>query len=427
MKAVGKVCYNNGTQILAILNYSNEEVLATSMEQLKLEQTNHLWEFIEYLAEGVLVLDHNLMVVAANQAVERMLGWKGSELIGRYCQNILCCQDLATNTPLCQNLCPLMALHRNSPNKLPHFQELSVATKSGERRKISISFAPLKSPVSVNNKVEPANGSPTITVVESPEYSLMLLRDISEEKRQEIIKTQFITTASHQLRTPLASIKTAIGLLLDNVGESVSPPLLKLLVNIRESSLRMERLVNDLIELTNLQTGRVQIQQRRVAVKELVRRAVELSQTRLEAKRQTLELKLPEKELYLETDLGRIGQILGHLLSNACKFSNMGKKIELEVKASVDAQNSPVVVFSVKDEGVGIATEEKGLIFEKFYQSQIIENSNEIGNGLGLPLARALVELNGGKLWFESELGKGSVFYFSLPALQTNICDGYKT
>jgi signal transduction histidine kinase len=249
------------------------------------------------------------------------------------------------------------------------------------------------------------------------EHSLILIHDISEEKRQEHIKTQFIATASHQLRTPLASIKTSIGLVLENVGEDFNPPLLKLLKNIKESSQRMERLVNDLIELTNLQSGRTQMYQRRVEVKELVRRSVEANQERFASKQQTLEVKLPDNPLYIETDVGRITQVLGHLLSNAGKFSNTGKKIGLTVETVTTNQNHPVVVFKVEDEGIGIAPEEQDLIFEKFYQSQIIENSTEIGNGLGLPLAKALVELNGGSLWFESKLGQGSSFYFSLPAL----------
>jgi PAS domain S-box-containing protein len=382
------------------------------MEQNQSEQANNLWTFIDYLSEGVLVLDRQQVIVAANTASEQIFGCASSELIGKHCSEVLGCRDLATATPLCQNLCPLANLKIQYPNKLRHSQELSIKTRKGERREVNLSFAPLNlgSLAGKNPKDEGAMNALT-------EHSLILIHDISEEKRQEHIKTQFIATASHQLRTPLASIKTSIGLVLENVGEDFNPPLLKLLKNIKESSQRMERLVNDLIELTNLQSGRTQMYQRRVEVKELVRRSVEANQERFASKQQTLEVKLPDNPLYIETDVGRITQVLGHLLSNAGKFSNTGKKIGLTVETVTTNQNHPVVVFKVEDEGIGIAPEEQDLIFEKFYQSQIIENSTEIGNGLGLPLAKALVELNGGSLWFESKLGQGSSFYFSLPAL----------
>jgi PAS domain S-box-containing protein len=381
------------------------------METKQLTQPHNLFSFIDYLAEGVLVLDHTQVAVAANQALERILGWSVSELVGKSCKAVLGCHDLASATPLCQNLCPLLNLQRNRGNHSPYFQEISVITKSGERREVSISFAPLNLPVSAG--LEGTTAPP----IPPPFHYLLLIRDISADKHQEQVKTQFIATASHQLRTPLASIKTAIGLLLANVGEDFSPPLLKLLENIQSSSLRMERLVNDLIELTNLQTGRVRMQSHRVEVQALVRKTVALNQPRLANKQQTLELHLPDQPLYLETDVGRISRVLSHLLVNASKFSSSGKKIALSLKPAKDAQNRATVVFSVKDEGIGIAPTEQSLIFEKFYQSQIEENSIETGNGLGLPLAKALVELNEGKLWFESEPGQGSTFYFSLPAL----------
>jgi signal transduction histidine kinase len=313
--------------------------------------------------------------------------------------DIFDCLDLESAAPLCQNLCPLVALQGK---KTVQYQEVSMITKSGQRRQVSSSFAPLELSYLENDEKK---GS----------YSIILLRDITDQSRQERIKTQFMATASHQLRTPLASIKTSIGLLLDSVGDNFSDPLLRLLQNIQQSSLRMERLVNDLIELTNLQSGRVQMQRRQVAVEEIVKRAVESNQLRLETKKQTVSQVLPALQLNIETDYLRISQVLAHLIANASKFSPIGSVIV--VKVIEDSNNS--VIFSVVDSGIGISIEDQSLIFEKFYQSLVSENSNEIGSGLGLPLARAIIELNSGRLWFESEPGKGSSFYFALPALQS--------
>jgi signal transduction histidine kinase len=222
-----------------------------------------------------------------------------------------------------------------------------------------------------------------------------------------------MATASHQLRTPLAAIKTAVGLLLDQTGPDFNPLLRRLIQNIQVSGLRLERVVNDLIELTNLQSGRVSLNFRSVEVARLVERAAELSRDRLAARQQRLQLDLPPDAgaLFIEADYNRICQVLGHLLGNASKFSPPGSPVELKVRQG----EGRTVVFSVRDEGKGIPPEEQPFIFERFYQVPSVENSQEGGSGLGLPLARVLVELNGGQLWFESQPGRGSTFYFSLP------------
>lgn len=361
--------------------------------------------FLEYLSEGVIIVDNERIIRSVNSALLQLTKWSEAELVGKRCLDFFQCQSPVTNTSLCDQLCPLLRLGSVKSKLSVTYEDISIITKYGERREVSASFAPLDIPLftgAISGSVEENTSS----------YTIIVLRDVSEQKRQERIKTEFVATASHQLRTPLSSIKTSINLLLASVDEDFKPPLLRLLNNIKSSSLRMERLVNDLIELTNLQSGRVQLQRRYLEASQIVDKAVELVREPLETRLQTLNIVLPEHPLYVEADYLRIGQVLGHLISNASKFSAEGKKIELEVSTGPNRQ----VVFSVRDEGIGIAPEEQTLIFEKFYQSQVEENAAQVGGGLGLPLAKALVELNGGKLWLESTPGKGSTFYFSLPA-----------
>ncbi|HEX2914950.1 MAG TPA: PAS domain-containing sensor histidine kinase [Chloroflexia bacterium] len=375
--------------------------------------------FLEYLSDGVLVLNRQYHIVAVNSALEQMVGWKSEELVGELCLRIFGCQHLDNGEPLCNGLCPMLLVWKDQAieegnTKLYH--ELTINTKAGSKREVSVSFSPLV----VRGLNNPSADSGK-QAAEEPDYSIMILRDITEQKRIEGIKTQFLVTASHQLRTPLAAIKASIGLVLDNLASEASAPLLRLLQNIQTSSLRMERLVNDLIELANLQSGRVTLQQNAIEVSSLVEKAIELNRVRLTNKSQQVETDVPLEALYVKGDSTRLAQILGHLLSNASKFSSEGSPIKLTVTprpegdSSEQAANGPVVEFSIEDKGIGISTEEQQLIFEKFYQSQIAENADGMGSGLGLPLARALVELHGGRLWLESALGRGSTFYFTLP------------
>jgi signal transduction histidine kinase len=385
--------------------------------------------FLEYLGEGVIVLDNERKILMVNSALENLLGWKASELVGQPCLQYICCQHPATGTFLCHNLCPLLFLQASpKQGQSIYYQEVFIMTKSGQPLEVSVSFAPLALPwltqqrdmggsfFDAQSNPDWKNPDPAF-----PTFSILLLRDVTELKRQERIKVEFITAASHLLRTPLTSIKTATGLLQEHVGEEFSRPLRSLLNNIQSSSARLERLVNDLIELTNLQSGRVRMVYHIFEARELVSRAIESSRESLQARSQTIKWKFPDEPLLVRADFSRMGQVLNHLISNASKFSGRGMAIELEIsRLKGEKDEREEVVFSIRDEGVGIAESEKSLIFEKFYQSQISENVAEQGAGLGLPLAKALVELNGGRLWFESDLGQGSIFYFSLPVAKPN-------
>jgi PAS domain S-box-containing protein len=365
--------------------------------------------FLEVLSEGVIVIDVDRRVIGVNSAFERLLGWSESELVGRPCHLFFGCKEYETGNDYCDNLCPLANL-RDLPLKKNsvHYHDMFINHKNGKRLIVNVSLSPLELPLS-DSKVSGDN------------YNIMVLRNVTETKQQERIQSEFITAASHQLRTPLSSIKTSIGLLLGTTELEGNPILQRLLKNIQTSSLRMERLVNDLIELVSLQNGQVKMQPQVIEAQELVSQAIKLNRQRLDARKQVVQPAQPAESLYVKADFLRISQVLGHLLSNASKFSQPGQKIKLGVtsRPSGDQENTTgadEVVFSVKDEGIGIAREEQPFIFEKFYQAQVIENTAELGAGLGLPLAKVLIELNNGRLWFESEPGKGSTFYFSLPA-----------
>lgn len=348
-------------------------------------------DFINHLSDGVLVLNAQRQIIAANPAMENLLELTAGEMFGKSCVQVIGCPALKPfSNAICHTICPLKSLTSNFSE-----EDLTFFTLNGIRREVKASFSQLDAA-----------------------HFMLIFKEIGWQQRQERLQAEFIATASHQLRTPLASIKTSIGLLLSNLPPDFPPLLHRLHENIQVSSLRLERVVNDLIELTNLLSKRVQLVPRRLEVSQLVEQASQLSREWLASRNQTLKVDLPENPLYVEADGGRISQVLGHLLSNASKFSPEGSIIQLTVRPQQSSQKPEVaqITFSVTDQGVGIATEEKEFIFEKFYQAQIAENTTVLGSGLGLPLAKALVELSGGRIWFQSELNKGSTFSFSLPA-----------
>ena len=349
-------------------------------------------DFIKYLSEGVLVLNDQRTVVTVNLALEKLVEDSASNLVGKTCAEVINCHFPGARQITCHLQCPMLNL-----SKSLEAEPLTFFTASGLRREVLATFTPLEADYSG--------------------YGLLILQDVSISKQQERLQTEFIATASHQLRTPLASIKTSISLLLASVGPEFDTLLRRLLENIDVSSFRLERVVNDLIELTNLLSGRLKLRPGRVEVAQLVQNTINLVQPWLYTRGQTLVVDLPEHTPFIEADPARISQVLGHLISNASKFSAPGSTIKLVVEHGPRA-NKPgpdQLVFNVIDQGIGISAEERDFIFEKFYQVQVTENSHWEGSGLGLPLAKVLVELSGGNIWFESTLGQGSTFSFSVP------------
>lgn len=389
--------------------------------------------FLEFLSEGIVVLNSQQQIVTVNRAATHILGWDRAELIRRPWSELLHEQPSLTKlSPVDEaEAAPLNRVawfpfdididssrgdeETSDDTALVHHSELTLNCKNGSCREVRASFSPLYLP---NLLTETAANRVKLAHIEQDRYSLVILHDITEQNQLERIKTQFVVTAAHQLRTPLAAIKHSIGLLLDNMPPDLAQPLLRLLQNIQSSSLRMERLVNDLVELANLQNGLVQVSDGLVEVGQVMEQAVAANQEQLQQKAQPLELVLPATPLFVKGDDARLTQILGHLLANASKFSLPGSPIILKTTVSSNQSNSPEVTFSVSDKGRGISPEERHLIFEKFYQSEVSENADGSGAGLGLPLARALVELHAGRLWLDSTPDQGSTFYFGLPLVQ---------
>jgi signal transduction histidine kinase len=223
-------------------------------------------------------------------------------------------------------------------------------------------------------------------------------------------KTEFISFVSHELKQPMTAIKGYTDLLVKGLAGDLTETQRSFLEVIRSNLNRMDTMVQELLDISRIEAGRLRLEIGQVALREAVEEAVRTIRQEIEAKRQTLEVEIVEPLPPVRADRNRVVQILTNLLSNAYKYTPEEGHIRVTVQP-----DGGVVVCSVSDTGIGIAPEEQERLFTKFFRSQHPAVRNVPGTGLGLVITKSLVELQGGQIWVESEPGKGSTFTFTLP------------
>jgi len=252
-----------------------------------------------------------------------------------------------------------------------------------------------------------------VEVKSPPEISeLAAAIDLMCEKLQELdrMKADFFASMSHELRTPLTSIKEGTGLLLDGVGGETSEKQRKLLGILAQESNRLISVVNSLLDLSKMEAGMMNYDFEPSSVDSLIKRAIAEITPLVEAKQIKLESAIDKPLPSVRIDSERILQVLRNLLGNAVKFTPKGGQISI----TANPGNGKLAV-SVKDSGPGIPMDSLAAIFEKFNQGSRQGAHVRQGTGLGLAIAKSIISSHGGKIWAESQLGKGSTFIFVLP------------
>ncbi len=234
--------------------------------------------------------------------------------------------------------------------------------------------------------------------------------DITHEKEIDQAKTEFVSLASHQLRTPLAAIKWFIEMLLAGDAGELKKKQKEFVDNIGQSGQRMIELVNSLLDISHLETGKFVLEKEPTNLNKVIKKVAEELKQKLIEKEQVINVSLLPSLPSINTDPKHIGSILTNLITNAIKYSPKGAKINV----SLSSQDNQAFI-EVRDHGYGIPKEEQSKVFEKFYRGSNIVKISVEGTGLGLYIVKKIAEACGGKIWFESEVGKGSSFWFSLP------------
>jgi signal transduction histidine kinase len=241
-----------------------------------------------------------------------------------------------------------------------------------------------------------------------------LLRSLEMSRLQQLeFKNQFLSHVSHELRTPLTCIHQFVTILLDGLAGDINPEQRDHLGTVLSSVQQLRAMVRDLLEATQAESGKIRIEPRCIAISDLIQQAISMMAATAKEKQVGLEVGLDTRIPFVYADPDRVLQMLINLIDNGIKFTP--PEGSLLVKACMVEADPNMVYISVADTGCGIAPEAKALIFERLYQDPNAVDNNRAGLGLGLFIAKELVELHGGRIWVASEIGNGSTFSFTLP------------
>jgi two-component system phosphate regulon sensor histidine kinase PhoR len=335
----------------------------------------------DLVAVGLLHLGDDLVVRLANRAAHAMLGRRPGELVGRTAIEAL-------------------ADHRlEGAVRDAHETGFGQAETAGH---------------------EPAGRVLVVRVRRSPVQGLWVtIDDVSELRRLQRMRAEFIDNLAHELRTPLTNVRLLVETLSRDSEQAELPERLRRSVaRIDVESGHLVQMVNELLDLSGIEQGTARLEVIDAALAPIVAETIE--RLRLFAERQgvRLEAALDEPLPTVRADPERVGQVLMNLLHNAIKFSRPGGRVTVGASIQPDAEgDGGAVVVSVRDQGVGIPTADLGRIFERFYKVDRARARGRGGTGLGLAIARHIVESHGGRIWAESEEGVASTFRFTLPTV----------
>jgi signal transduction histidine kinase len=237
---------------------------------------------------------------------------------------------------------------------------------------------------------------------------LCTFNDFTSLRELDAQKTEFVTTVGHNLRTPLTLMKGYVAMLknMGNLNDQQQTYIQRILSSVDS----MSHLVNNILNIERIESGDA-LQISSVPIKDIIRQVVESLEMHAQQRKIVISTNLQEVELLvISADRALLQQALYNLLENAIKFSSMGEKVEIRVTKQQEG-----FIFSVKDYGVGIAPLDQPKLFDKYFHSEIGITDSKRGSGLGLTIVRSIVEKHGGKVWVESQLGKGSTFYLEIP------------
>jgi two-component system, sensor histidine kinase and response regulator len=348
------------------------------------KETRRFAEVLRQCDDAIMAVTPDMTVITWNQGAERMYGYKAEEIVGKSAALITAPRHMEMAKAIINRV-----VHGETVENL----EGKAVLKGGKEIPISSTISPIRNNDGVIDSLS------------------LVIRDISQKKLVEQRIKEFYSTVSHELRTPLTSIRGALALLADGVVEPGSEEAVELVQLARSSSIRLVRLINDILDLRKIEEGKLDFNIDSYSTEELVENAVNAMQGLADERSVIIKAESIEY-VQLEADSDRITQVLSNLISNAIKYSQPQGEVEVTVK-----QKDRMVRFNVFDQGPGIPVELQHKLFGKFQQIDSSDSRAKEGSGLGLSISKAIVEQLGGRIGFESKPGQRTHFWFELPSL----------
>jgi PAS domain S-box-containing protein len=352
------------------------------------------------IGEGAIATDEQGKISRINQVAMDLFGFEDeTEVIGSWFPKLIQAVD--------DNGAPIEAMDR--PIVKAFLRGSSVTTKTRYVKK--------------DGSVFPAfiTVSP-ILLAGSPIGAIEVFRDITIESEIDRMKSEFISIASHQLRTPLAAIKTYTHMLASGFVGQLSQEQVTFLDIVLASTDRMNDLISTLLNVTRIEAGRIAVVPKDILLEDLIGEIMTELQPRANEKQIDLGFKPVVEAATVKTDALLVKEVYVTLLSNAVKYTPNGGKVT--TRLLLKDEN---FIIAVRDNGYGIPRNLHNRVFTKFFRGSNITSRETVGTGLGLYMVQGIVEMLGGKIWFRSDEGKGSTFYFSLPVTGTPAREGSTT
>ena len=391
-----KLRFENGDLVENLANEKrefqtlNEELRREIGARIRIEQglrdsEGRIRAIVDNVLDGIITMDEQGRLLSFNPAAGKIFRCAPDEMIGRHFRELLSADDRESYESL------LREQTAEAGGRMLGFGLEATGLRKGDKR------FPIELGVSS-------------VALAGRRMFIAIVRDITERKQVEHMKSQFVAAVSHELRTPLTSLMGSLGLLSEGVAGEMSERGRSLLAIARSNVERLARLVADILDFDEIQSGRVLLHVKPLDLVTLVDQAVESQ--RVAASGRTLELVYAPgvRVATVRADRERLLHVLDHLLSNAIKFSPP----KAPVSVTLDARDGHVRV-AVRDLGPGVPDEFRPRVFDAFAQADFVDSSHPGGTGIGLSIARAIVELHGGRIGFDSTPGAGATFWFELP------------
>lgn len=381
-------------------------------EKAPVEHTKSEYEaMLKSIGDGLVVVDKEGKITYTNIASEEMLGWKFHEIIGKKMDKVIQAEDVdGTKIEYKDRIMTQVLLGRKFV--VDQTNQIYYVRKNNTRFPISS----VVSPVLLDSKIVGA---------------VAVFRDITKEREIDKAKTEFVSLASHQLRTPLSAVRWYSEMLLAGDAGEVSPEQKKYIEEIYRGNQRMIGLVNALLDVSRIEMGTFIMESKPVDVVKLAQDVIDDNKLHISEKRISFSGVFQKKILNIQSDPKVLHIVLQNILSNAIKYTPEGGKVELSIfheesdKNNLKGGNSRVknkdnitekyIIIKILDSGYGIPKDQQSKIFTKLFRANNVVGKDTQGTGLGLYIAKSIVDQSGGNIWFESNENKGTVFYVRLP------------